>query len=805
MRPLIFLLVFLSGLKPVFASGTDLSQAEKNPAAVTELVLNGSLNESARLIRLAPKLTSLNAVVLDGFSDPVRAQQTISSVAACNTVREITFRNCALPALPANLKMLTQIRSFTSERSSVADGEQFYNAIADMPNVERVSVTGKDFRSLPRSFARMRVMKSISLVNEDMELASGYDRNTRTMDELRAGDTVTFGFGSDVLLLTYHCYNQQACASHLQMFRDVLQGAFRQSNDFYSPSSARAFVKHHPLVKPPVKGLDVYPDVYSLNAMTGSQLEYGSGTRISVPPMAFEDANGSPVTGEVNITYREFRDPVDIVLSGIPMQYDSGGVVGDFRSAGMFEMNASQNGNEVFLREGKKVNLKFAVTDTTAAYNFYRLDDQNGWQYLSNPGSVESDSISVTTPAARQAAVSDFQFAQKEGLDSLLNTTAAVNRYLINIAAITRPRVKDTTSFDRRYADTSYFGEHRSFAGSLRGWKQKQARSSHLFIRKRASGKNYTVVSIEARKGYFQSNPELGAYRGYYWKIDGNIRGGQISKKYGRKSGINDCRILQEGGEYFIELKYYWGFERLRAEPVTLDSENKPKSLSERRQKTLYDHYSRRLNHRRKQMDRGNEREVKRQERKEDRMHNDSIRAWRSAKPCMTAEEEAMTYEEFHAYAKAEKIRMLAPVLNKEVNAGSAVYQALSIEGMGIFNCDQIARIAKPKQILAKTIAVAGAVIVPVIIYVVDKVRNMVFTYSGGGGNGVPATYGEDTRNYLLATDKEGNLYRTTDTQFDQRSAVGPDEFQFEADKISGPATTPQSVREAVFGTSPVN
>lgn len=45
-------------------------------------------------------------------------------------------------------------------------------------------------------------------------------------------------------------------------------------------------------------------------------LHASSGTQICIPPAIFVDKHGQLVTGEVEITYVEYRDPIDFILSG---------------------------------------------------------------------------------------------------------------------------------------------------------------------------------------------------------------------------------------------------------------------------------------------------------------------------------------------------------------------------------------------------------------------------------------------------------------------------------------------------------
>ncbi|MBL4650793.1 MAG: OmpA family protein [Aureispira sp.] len=85
-----------------------------------------------------------------------------------------------------------------------------------------------------------------------------------------------------------------------------------------------------------------------------------SGTVVRIGENALVYADGSPVKGIVDFSYREFRDAADFIATDIPMLYDH---QHQFESAGMFEMNASQDGRAVFVKEDAYVDVDFSLTD----------------------------------------------------------------------------------------------------------------------------------------------------------------------------------------------------------------------------------------------------------------------------------------------------------------------------------------------------------------------------------------------------------------------------------------------------------
>lgn len=131
---------------------------------------------------------------------------------------------------------------------------------------------------------------------------------------------------------------------------------------------------------------DVPKSYYTVNALTGDEFKFNN-TVISIPANAFVHQDGKEVVGAVEISYREFHNPVDFFLSGIPMVYDSAGAEYHFESAGMFEIYGYQNGEPVNLI--KPIEVKLASLHQGDYFNLYKLDTLSGeWTYLSKDSTV---------------------------------------------------------------------------------------------------------------------------------------------------------------------------------------------------------------------------------------------------------------------------------------------------------------------------------------------------------------------------------------------------------------------------------
>lgn len=135
-------------------------------------------------------------------------------------------------------------------------------------------------------------------------------------------------------------------------------------------------------IAPPLANVNVGYQEYKVSPNTGGTISYPTGTKIRFQPNSFVDKNGAPVTGNVDVKYREMHDAVDFFLAGVPMEYDSAGQTYIFESAGMMEVAAFVNGEVVYLDKNKPMQVEMASTENATSYNLYHFDTEAGnWIY----------------------------------------------------------------------------------------------------------------------------------------------------------------------------------------------------------------------------------------------------------------------------------------------------------------------------------------------------------------------------------------------------------------------------------------
>lgn len=131
---------------------------------------------------------------------------------------------------------------------------------------------------------------------------------------------------------------------------------------------------------------DFKPRLYRFNEDEGGTLSYDS-TTIRIPANAFTHKDGSEVSGYIDISYTEFRNPSDFILSGIPMSIQTPKGLGHFNSGGMLDLKAFQNKEELVLKSAsdKSIQMKFPL-ENVIDQRFYQFDSSlHAWNGASQP------------------------------------------------------------------------------------------------------------------------------------------------------------------------------------------------------------------------------------------------------------------------------------------------------------------------------------------------------------------------------------------------------------------------------------
>lgn len=125
----------------------------------------------------------------------------------------------------------------------------------------------------------------------------------------------------------------------------------------------------------PLKGVDVETEARSFEAEKGDTFIFPSGSKLIFPANSVLSADGNPVKGKVDIAFKEYCDPIDFFVSGIPMSYDSAGKSFTFESAAMCDLRAFQDKIELKVNPAAQPKVFLGTNNNDLNQNLYRFDE----------------------------------------------------------------------------------------------------------------------------------------------------------------------------------------------------------------------------------------------------------------------------------------------------------------------------------------------------------------------------------------------------------------------------------------------
>lgn len=132
------------------------------------------------------------------------------------------------------------------------------------------------------------------------------------------------------------------------------------------------------LTNPPLPELDIPYQKFEIDPSQPNVLFSKMGAKINIPSDAFLDKDGNIIKGKVEVSFREFYNPLDFYLAGIPMNYNDNGVDKVLESGGMVEVTAKSNKAELFVNPASKIKVDLFSWTKSKDFNLYDLDKTTG-------------------------------------------------------------------------------------------------------------------------------------------------------------------------------------------------------------------------------------------------------------------------------------------------------------------------------------------------------------------------------------------------------------------------------------------
>lgn len=544
-----------------------------------------------------------------------------------------------------------------------------------------------------------------------------------------------------------------------------------------------------------IGGFTIREKTYSVTTQKPQEVTYESGTVIRIPENAFVDKNGNPVTGNVQLSYLEYRDPVDFILGNIPMDHTEGGEQYHFNSAGMFKIQARKENEEVFLGEGKNIALDFKLTQTLPNLNFYEFDPKaNQWKEIRKLPADKTDSALQFIDLGYYTEMPHDTIAGSSGTGRFYtniydNDCQKSFRFLTIGLSLSKSdqTIYSPSLFVPDDSLKAYQGKRFVNDVKIRKSKNKQT----LLNKQQLQSNAYCTIENGEGDAFsidITNIPGLKMFKTMVWKgkhsqlknSNKNLVLSQI-KKMG--DGKYQFHFNDADGEYVLDDIQLLPGDRKESEIISVlkyaNTVLAAKDSKKERFQTLIDQQKA---------------DVEKMESDNSKMRKTLdaeaiVRAlnefWEFSKTYMGTEELALGFKEWLQYFDGHKPEMLERYTAMRDNAkfsecyaqeearkikaqkmaeanqlATTVTENLNINKLGIYNCDQIQRLQEPLIVNAEYQNEEGRKIIPMFIYIVDKSINGILRYDGYNGYGPERfAFSPKSKTTLIAFDGEGNAY----------------------------------------------
>ena len=459
-----------------------------------------------------------------------------------------------------------------------------------------------------------------------------------------------------------------------------------------------------PCINPPSESLQINGTSYKVDNQKGDKIKHASGTIIEIPKNAFE-INGKPVEGEVEIKYKEYKDQVDILLSGIPMHYDSANTDYVLESAGMVQINGFQDDIPVDIANGKTIKISFPTEDNSKRFNLYELDTANNrWDYMGKP------SLTNETETVNEK---ESEITQPKIEESIINEilTIDLNNDTLNITTNKNILNNYSTNIDQIQTDLNEVK------------KEIKELENNVPIQPKKSINKDRQFNLEVDPEEF---PELSEYEKVIFEVIENteFNNSLYSIEW-------DDVILEEykkGEMYRMKLSKDDNITNLMVRPV-FEGKNMEEAIKK------FENYSKKL-------------ELKKEEEKV--LKEKYEKAYQKYK------------EELEKIQQEQKVREeAAKNWKKNADFANNLKMSFEIERFGTWNCDSPVPQPKGKTVSASFSNLAGTSLILGTVYLIERKRNAIFPYNYNQYNKLKFNPEEDNILVGFTSDDQIAIFQT--------------------------------------------
>lgn len=641
-------------------------------------------DEVKKMSAMEPQVTHL---VIEGPGDHNDVKRIFQLFEASTALFSIELRNVPMDALPHTIKRIPQLSMLRISGYGTYDVVKTLAIIDELPNLRSLELDVISLNELPDELFQLEQIDRLVLHEYLPDGASVAAECIALEADMLEDDRL-------VKTIQAYVYVSQSTWDKMQQVDAIGQMRIVKA--------CKPVVHRYNHVDPPIALQDVTYTTTTIAAQSGGvMVNPNSNSIVRIPADAFVDAEGQKVTGEVVVSYREFMNPAEFIVSGIPMSYTENGETNYFESAGMVEINAAADGKEVFLAEGKTIDVLLNATEDKGTFDVWNFDDGSGtWTDVGE---------------SQPAAVSD------------INGFIALTQAEFYVMNNSNRKVKaiDATSFENRFRSPWYsnsIAERRSnwtMLSDSRKAMRKNARMHKSWISIHDVHQEGGDVYFRLRGNRFL-HPELRYLRTTNFRVDEETSKRLFRKHWGGLSRYSDMRIVERDGQTVLILKDHNGIREVEVTGVERYKQGDDwfyeKAIWPQRT------YNKSLNRRRARFDASVMRKFKRNNKRQQILEG---RLQRQTQKLMTAEERAMDWETFLTNARAKTNAYNAQ--REQLNAiNTDVQRILSVNNLGLCNIDRLQRMPETDMIAVEFLVDSMPVLVDRIYVCLDNANSVL-------------------------------------------------------------------------------
>jgi Leucine-rich repeat (LRR) protein len=681
-------------------------------------ITNVSFNENEHLMA---SFNNLEALSITSNENVIDYQKIIDILSKTTQLNKLTIKDDQLIKLPTNISQLKSLKKIEIEGVNY---NGFPISIGKVEKLNEISIIGSDNIEIASLLLRLQQVAHLEVLELKNCNLNTIDKKIARLKSLTALNLS----GNKIAELPIEIANMK----HLEkcnfnnnpiIIEDLNQiiEKNRKCEFIYSNTQRKIDL----VVKPPIKNIDIAYERFNVNASVGSVVYSSAGSNIVIPENAFKDKSGNIVTGNVQLEYREFNDPIDMVFSGIPMSFDKGGEIYNFSSAGMMEFNAYQNNEPLQPNLERKITVNLKSPSASKGYDlFYLSAEEKGWVNIGKDSISDAPVASIDTTVIIDGELADFDLEEpdypkfpftKEYINFEVDQVMDSKMYLLKVTPYHFTR---GSRYSSRDTTNKKFSELKTLSRTK--WRVD-------FNKNQISRADLDSISDLIKEYTYQvrrrENEVRNSINGAYdVEVGMNLIEDTWLEPNLLKDNFNMCLLI--GGD---TLKIPVLPKRMHSRPEVL----------QKQLKKLYSRYKRALN-----------------QRKED---------WRAID--VRYDEYLANYdgmmseyqEEKRIYRK-KKSEFYTAELTK-IGTFSAtednVFRSFQMTNFGFFNCDIINRMEQPEDLLAEFVDIDFKGVDISTVYILDKDNNGVTTYEGKSDKAFDAAH-EISLIAILPNDKIG-------------------------------------------------